>query len=135
MHSIEQTYFPETIYSIESISVKNTNMHASSILKFSDPVRIPTIINYSNKTDYVLGKDKSIHLTCKNNGNPRISYYWYKENPKQQVSSNKNFTITNMNKTNIGIYTFVVNNTFYGNAYQKAAYVKIKIINAVKIIY
>ncbi|VDI18751.1 Hypothetical predicted protein, partial [Mytilus galloprovincialis] len=35
-------------------------------IEVCDPVRIPTIINYPNKTDYIIGKDKSIHLTCKN---------------------------------------------------------------------
>ncbi|CAG2199641.1 unnamed protein product [Mytilus edulis] len=69
------------------------------------PVRIPTIINHPNKTEYVLGEDTSIHLACKSDGNPKPSYFWYKENPKQQVSLNENFTITNLNITDSGAYT------------------------------
>lgn len=107
-------------------------MHASSILTFSDPVRMPTIIKYPNKTEYVLGEDTSLHLTCKSDGNPKPSCYWYKENPKRQVSSNENLTITNMNITDNGTYTCETNNTVHGKTYQKAAIVKIRIINAGK---
>ncbi|XP_063446589.1 uncharacterized protein LOC134726122 [Mytilus trossulus] len=93
------------------------------------PVRMPTIISYQNKTDYVLGEDTSIHLACKSDGNPKPSYFWYTENPKQQVSSFENFTLTNLNVTNSGTYTCKVNNTFHGDTYQKATFVNIKIIN------
>ncbi|CAC5419344.1 unnamed protein product [Mytilus coruscus] len=91
---------------------------------------MPTIIKYPNKTDYVFGKDTSIHLACKSDGNLKPSYYWYKENPREHVGSNENFTITIMNITNSGTYTCEVNNTFHGDTYKKAAIVKIKIINA-----
>ncbi|CAC5420456.1 unnamed protein product [Mytilus coruscus] len=86
---------------------------------------------YPNKTDYVLGEDTSIHFNCKSNGNPKPYYYWYKENPKEQVGLNENFTITNMNITNSGTYTCAANNSFHSETYQKAVNVKVKIINEV----
>ncbi|CAC5399308.1 unnamed protein product [Mytilus coruscus] len=93
------------------------------------PVGMPTIFKYPNKTDYVLGEATTIRLTCESDGNPKPSYYWYKENPKEHVGSNENFTITNMNITNSGTYTCAANNSFHGDTYQKTANVKVKIIN------
>lgn len=96
-------------------------------LKFLDAVRKPIIIRYPNKTDFEVGIDTSIHLTCESDGNPTPQYSWYKDNSTELVSSYQNFTITDMNTTNSGTYTCYVNNTFNGNTHHSTANIQIKI--------
>ncbi|CAC5420445.1 unnamed protein product [Mytilus coruscus] len=91
-------------------------------------VRMPTIQLYPNKTDYVVGLYSSIDLICKSDGNPKPNYHWYKENHNMPISNSENFTITDMNKTDSGMYTCNVSNTFNGNTYNIATYVRVNII-------
>ncbi|XP_071131772.1 uncharacterized protein [Mytilus edulis] len=90
-------------------------------------VRMPTIQRYPNKTDYVVGEDSSIYFICKSDGNPKPNYQWYKKNNDKPIKDSENFTITDMNKTDSGIYTCNVSNTFNGDIYKKAVNVQINI--------
>ncbi|CAC5388060.1 unnamed protein product [Mytilus coruscus] len=90
---------------------------------------MPTIIKYPNKTYYVVGEDTNIYLTCKSDGNPKPNYHWYKENHNERISTSENLTIVDMNKTNSGVYTCTVSNTFNGGTYTNSANVRVDIIN------
>ncbi|CAC5404102.1 unnamed protein product [Mytilus coruscus] len=75
-------------------------------------VKMPTIIKYPNKTDYLVGLDTSISLNCTTDGNPKPNYLWYKDNQIEAISTRETFTIANVTTTNSGIYTCIVSNTF-----------------------
>lgn len=101
-------------------------MHVSC-LHFSDEVRMPNITKYPNKEYYVVGKDSSIHLTCKSDGNPQPEIFWYKENI--QITASENLTIKVMNKTDSGEYTCRVSNIVNGQLYTNSTTVKVDVRN------
>lgn len=68
-------------------------------------MRAPTIIKVPHKTDYLLGMDNRIDLTCTTDGNPKASYLWYKNNQFEAISTNNRFTIDSVTKRNERIYT------------------------------
>lgn len=103
-------------------------MHLSC-LYFSDEVRSPNITKYPNKDYYVVGKDTSIHLTCKSEGNPPPVFFWFKYNSVKFKSASENLTIMVMNKTDSGEYTCKVSNTFSGETYRRSAEVQVNVIN------
>lgn len=100
---------------------------------FSDQVSMPTIILNRNKTDYVAGEDSSIDLICKSDGNPKPNFHWYKENMHEAISESENFTITDLNKSDSGIYTCNVSNTFNGVTYTNAVNVRINVMDKGKL--
>lgn len=104
-------------------------MECLSCLHFSDEVRMPNITKYPNKDYYVVGLDTSIDLTCKSKGNPQPDYFWYKDNSVNVKSASENLTIMVMNKTDSGVYTCRVNNTFSGDTYRSSADVKVDVRN------
>lgn len=101
-------------------------MHLSC-LTVLDEVGMPTLTVYPNKLYYVVGEDTSIHLNCKSDGNPEPYYQWYKKNHNESISHGENFTITDVNITNSGVYTCTVSNTFNGYTYTNASNVQIDI--------
>lgn len=92
-------------------------------------VRMPNITKYPNKDYYVVGLDTRIDLTCKSKGNPQPDYFWYKDNSVNVKSASENLTIMVMNKTDSGVYTCRVNNTFSGDTYRSSADVKVDVRN------
>lgn len=74
-------------------------------------MRKPTIDKYPNKTEYVVGSDASIKLTCSTDGNPKPNYAWYKQSSLQAIGTGEFFSITNLNETYGGVYTCSVSNT------------------------
>ncbi|CAC5367986.1 unnamed protein product [Mytilus coruscus] len=73
---------------------------------------MPTIVKHPNKTDYLVGLDTRIDLTCTTDGNPEPSYLWYKDNQIETISTSETLTFTDVATTHSGIYTCVVSNTF-----------------------
>ncbi|CAG2199628.1 unnamed protein product [Mytilus edulis] len=90
---------------------------------------MPTITRYPNNSYYIVDEATSINLTCKSNGNPKPNYQWYKENINEPVSTSANWTITDINVTNSGVYTCNVSNTFNGDTHRNAKQVQINIMN------
>lgn len=74
-------------------------------------MRKPTIDKNPNKTEYVVGSDASINLTCSTDGNPKPNYVWYKDSSFQAIATGEFFYITNLNETYGGVYTCSVSNT------------------------
>lgn len=96
---------------------------------FLDAVRTPTIIKYPNKAYYVVGEDTSIHLTCRSDGNPKPTYQWYKETHNELISISTNFTITDVNVMNRGVYICNVTNTFNGETHTSTSSERVNIID------
>lgn len=98
-------------------------------------MRTPTIIKVPHKTYYVLGLDNRIDLICTTDGNPKASYFWYKNNQFEAISTNNTFTIEGVTKRNEGIYTCVVNNAFNNVGHTKRAHIYISILNEGKFLH
>ncbi|CAC5421811.1 unnamed protein product [Mytilus coruscus] len=108
----------------------NVDMYADSEpLEVYYAVRMPTINKHPNKTDYVVGSDASINLTCTTVGNPKPSYVWYKESMIQAIGTGENFIIKNLNKTHGGVYTCSVSNTFKEVIHTERVQVQLHIVD------
>ncbi|CAC5408230.1 unnamed protein product [Mytilus coruscus] len=100
-------------------------MHALNFINFN----LPTVTKHPEKQEYIVGVDTSITLTCTSDGNPKPIYSWYKGNQYDIISTDGNFTITDINTTNSGLYICYVTNTINGHTYTKAAQMEVNIVN------
>ncbi|CAC5408232.1 unnamed protein product [Mytilus coruscus] len=92
-------------------------------------VRIPTVSKHPDKQEYIVGVDISITLTCITDGNPKPVFHWYKSNQDAYISTEENFTITNINTKKSGLYICNVSNTINEKIYTEAAEIEVNIIN------
>ncbi|CAC5364252.1 unnamed protein product [Mytilus coruscus] len=108
----------------------NVDLYADSEpLEVYYAVRMPIINKHPNKTDYLVGSDASINLTCTTDGNPKPSYVWYKGSKIQAIGTGENFIITNLNETHGGVYTCSVSNTFKEVIHIERVQVHVHIVN------
>ncbi|CAC5408233.1 unnamed protein product [Mytilus coruscus] len=92
-------------------------------------VRMPTVTKHPAKQEYIVGVDTSITLTCTTDGNPKPIYRWFEGNQSDIISTDDNFTLTDINTTKRCLYICYVTNTFNGHTYTKAAQMEFNIIN------
>ncbi|CAC5379341.1 unnamed protein product [Mytilus coruscus] len=101
-------------------TIAEVNIYVDSApFKVNYAVKMPTIVNHPNKTDYLVGLDTSISLKCTTDANPKPSYLWYKDNQIQAISTSETLTIRDVTTTNSGVYTCIVSNTFNDVIYTK----------------
>lgn len=94
-----------------------------------DKVRIPTVTKHPDKQNYVVGEDTSLTLSCTSDGNPTPVYRWYKNNHDDNISTDENFTLSNINTTDKGQYTCNVSNTINGLTYTEVTTIEVNIMN------
>lgn len=75
---------------------------------------MPTIVKHPNKTDYLVGFDTHITLSCTTNSNPKPKYLWYKDNEIEAISTRDILSITDITTNKSGVYACFVSNTFNG---------------------
>ncbi|CAG2199625.1 unnamed protein product [Mytilus edulis] len=82
---------------VAASSLAEENLYVQSEpLDVNYAVMMPTILIHPNKTDYLVGLDTSISLNCTAEGNPKLSYLWYKVNQIEAIGTSATLTITDV---------------------------------------
>ncbi|XP_063446590.1 uncharacterized protein LOC134726123 [Mytilus trossulus] len=92
-------------------------------------VRLPSVTKHPDKQNYIVGEDSSITFSCTGDGNPKPIYHWYKDNHDDLISTAENFTLSNINISDRGLYTCNVSNTINGITYTEGATIEVNIMN------
>ncbi|VDI77719.1 Hypothetical predicted protein [Mytilus galloprovincialis] len=101
----------------------------SEQLEVEYKVRIPTVTKHPDKQKYIVGEDTSLTLSCTSDGNPAPVYRWYKYNLDDNISTDENFTLSNINTTDKGLYTCNVSNTINGLTFTEVTTIEVNIMN------